>query len=92
MNSFHLFHLETLDEKNEMFPLFCKTGKNGFSLHRRFPFSMPRDFQQRFPFFSCFSDSINELVVPNAHIVTQRMTAHRTLSTSVISPRQRGTM
>jgi hypothetical protein len=66
MNSFHLLHVETLDEKNEMSPLFCKTGKNGFSLKRRFPCSMPRDFQQRFPFFSCFSDSINELVVPNA--------------------------
>jgi hypothetical protein len=71
MNSFHLFHLETLDEKNETVPLFCKTGKNGFSLKRRFPFFMPRDFQQRFPFFSCFSDSINELVVPNALAVNQ---------------------
>jgi hypothetical protein len=32
---------------------------------------MPRDFQQRFPFFSCFSDSTNELVVPNALAVIQ---------------------
>ena|SRR6266480_3081693 len=66
MNSFQLVHVETLDEKKEMLPLFCKTGKNGFSFKRRLLFSMPRDFHQRFPFFSCFSDSTNELVVPDA--------------------------
>ncbi|MGZ3618830.1 MAG: hypothetical protein ACXVDN_12145 [Ktedonobacteraceae bacterium] len=65
MNGFQLMHVETLDEKKEMFTLSCKTSKNGFSFKKRLPFSMPCDFQQRFPFFSCFSDSTNELVIPD---------------------------
>ena len=63
INSFPLVHMETFDEKKEMFLLFCNTGKNGFSFKRRLLFSVPRDFQQRFPFFSCFSDSTTKLKV-----------------------------
>ena len=36
---------------------------------------MSRDFQKRFPFFSCFSDSTNELVMPDALVVVRLTTA-----------------